>query len=60
MRNALLRSFALRVKGLSICLFVTFLFAATAVSSNANHHRHYPGHRAGCKRRGRSRRQRRS
>ncbi len=32
MRNALLRSFALRAKGLSICLFATFLFAGTAIA----------------------------
>ncbi|HEY8186010.1 MAG TPA: TonB-dependent receptor [Pyrinomonadaceae bacterium] len=31
MRNALLRSFAVRAKGLSICLLVTLLFAASAV-----------------------------
>ena len=30
MRNALLRSFALGVKGMSICLFVTLVFASTA------------------------------
>ncbi len=32
MRNALLRSFALRAKGLSICLFATFLFAAAVAA----------------------------
>ena len=32
MRNALLRSFAVRVKGLSICLLVTLLFAASGVA----------------------------
>jgi hypothetical protein len=32
MRNALLRSFALWVKGLSLCLLVTLLFAASAVA----------------------------
>ena len=32
MRNALLRSFAVRVKGLSICLLVTLVFA-TAVAA---------------------------
>src|SRR5688572_2747294 len=31
MCNPLLRSFAVRVKGLSICLLVSFLFAASAV-----------------------------
>src|SRR5216684_4613301 len=32
MCNPLLRSFALRVKGLSICLLVTLLFASAAVA----------------------------
>jgi len=32
MRNPLLRSFALRAKGFGICLFATFLFAATVAA----------------------------
>ncbi len=32
MRKALLRSFALRAKGLAICLFVTFLFTGAALA----------------------------
>jgi len=32
MRNALLRPFAVRVTGLSICLFATFLFATSALA----------------------------
>ncbi|HEY3039952.1 MAG TPA: carboxypeptidase regulatory-like domain-containing protein [Pyrinomonadaceae bacterium] len=32
MRNALLRNFSVRVKGLSICLLVTLLFAASSVA----------------------------
>ena len=32
MRNPLLRAFALGAKGLSICLFVTFLFAASVTA----------------------------
>ncbi len=32
MRNALLRSFALRAMGVSICLFAMFLFAGTAIA----------------------------
>jgi len=46
MRNALLRSFALRAKGLAICVFVSLLLTSAVMAQNPNHHRYDSGNSA--------------